>query len=332
MLLLAVLAACRPEFDTLEEACKDKVAGSASVSDESADYVRRATCYRRYVGLGQGRVDDLVTEASANHAGYLALNPGSDPRLEDPTAEGFTGRDIQDRLDWVGYTAIAGNTEAFGFWEGDWFYAENEEPLAAADIPDTWIHDLYFKQLLLQPAWVDGGFATVDKVQVTTLVYRFPASERVARPVSWPVDGATNVPTTYIHAYPGDVIPDLTPVGYPIQLMVGGTTGRVATETNPYGIVVRSSTITDNAGEIAHIVVTPDRATYAFPASVALVPEEPLTPVTLYEWTIDLEWDDTVRRTVTGRFRTGADGTPTARSLGVPFTLTHRIVDPSRGL
>src|SRR5690349_17935581 len=103
MLLWLGIAGCG--FESVDDACRDGVRGERYGSDAAVDVVRRISCYRRFVGLDRGIIDEQVTEAVEAHARYLeknaVLSTTGDWWAEAAALPGFTGIEAYDRL----YTA-----------------------------------------------------------------------------------------------------------------------------------------------------------------------------------------------------------------------------------
>src|SRR5262245_63946861 len=72
MPLLSFVAACGA--DSIDDACKNHIAGQGGSSSEEVEIFSRITCYRKYVGLDQARIVNNITDAAASHAYYLEQN------------------------------------------------------------------------------------------------------------------------------------------------------------------------------------------------------------------------------------------------------------------
>src|SRR6188768_3932681 len=72
--VFALLTACGPNFETIEEACPDKVPGEKDNTDVAIGLFRRVDCYRQFSGLTRARIDSRISDAARAHALYVEQN------------------------------------------------------------------------------------------------------------------------------------------------------------------------------------------------------------------------------------------------------------------
>ncbi|MCO4746500.1 MAG: hypothetical protein KC912_17010 [Proteobacteria bacterium] len=300
-LCLFLSTACRPSFDTLEEACMSRTPGEAGVDDGSTAtaVVAEVNCYRRFAGMFRTRVSGQLSDSASAHARYLDLNgweATGNGLFEDPAYDGFTGvdpieRGIEFGYDW-GLRDIA-------FWEG----STQEADLSPAEYVASFMHEPYSRQAVLQPGLRAVGYGTEGEWAVSDWHYDWPTSAHTERPVLWPVDGAVDIPT---HAPFLNEDFSTSFRGYVATATVGSSTGQLGS-ADPYGMVIRDWRLTGPDGEVATFTIRPTTQTAALPYSVGIVPEQPLEPLTTYTVWIDLSWDDEEKE-VTWSFTTGEEG------------------------
>lgn len=197
-----LLALGCPHYETVDEACRDEVPGAASVDDAAAvESFQRFDCYRNLAGLTRASFDDRVQEATVAHAAYLGTTaesgtPDEDAAYdwwsEDPAQSGFTGESVWERLEATGYPIAAGTLSP-----GETVYLHKD---LGAEGVDACFGDPGFREFVLQPAWMDGGWSEGSLADDTpfaygTVVVPWVSSEGAARPIVFPVDGQQDVPT-----------------------------------------------------------------------------------------------------------------------------------------
>ena len=283
--LAICVGACTPEFDSIEEACTDRVPGQAGFADSEAFPVtlaRQVNCVRRFAGLSRIAADPDLSGASAAHARYLGLHGAidGDTTSEQASLEGFTGADPIARGEAFGY---AWGDALFGYWESA---LEPSYPE-----PEAWLsrmlHDPYTRQVLLQPSLHRMGAGNSEAWTVTDWHYTWPPSERARRPILWPIDGATDTPT--VSPIPQEDGSTLM-AGYAPSVTFGGVSAD-PDAPNPLGLVLRASSMRGPEGEVQHTTARPERSAAAMPFSLALIPAAPLRADTTYAVSVDVTWD-----------------------------------------
>jgi hypothetical protein len=316
--VLLALSACGP--DSVDEACKNHVAGQSGSSEEETAVFSRITCYRKYVGLDQARINDRVSEAAAGHAEYLEQNQTltSDPYnwpYENAGQPGYLGETSFDRLDATQYF-VEGVTDTAFVWEIlmslDSVQADGDPDEVYAAIIDAYMIDPFFRDAFLAPAWDGGGYGegtdpTWGTFGYMNIVLYFPSGARSSRPVVYPQDGQQDVPTTWIRSFEDPMIDLPFQVGFPITFTHGSST--LGAGTNPLDVSVDSSSISGPSGDVEHTILLPGPYASGINWSTAiLVPVEPLEPNSEYTVEAELSWINRDKRTEKLTFHTG-DGT-----------------------
>lgn len=302
---LPVLAGACTSFENLEDACKDNVPGADGAAPGAEAAFARLTCYRRYVGLSQARLNPAISEAVQNHVEYLERNVSVselayvETQREEQGRAGFTGQYPTDRFDLVGFDTDNGSVQTWSVFAG---FPANENP---ARFIDEFIHDPLFRDPLLAPGWRAGSWSR----GVLEPDYEFgyleaalflPSQQNAFSPVSWPVDGQTGVATEWVNYYA--LLSDIrnTPppfdelgavIGYPITFTFGSDRGG-GTGQNPLDIQVRDSILLGpNGAELDHSVVFPGNYFGGTNLStIAIMPTEPLLPGAEYTVEVDVSW------------------------------------------
>jgi len=285
--LVAALGGCLPEFPSVNAACADSVPGEADGSAAAVEAIGRMNCYRRYEQLYDGRINAEAQAAAVSHLDYLVDNDVITGTVNDFTEEaslpGFTGVHLVDRLDTQGYVYF--DETQIGVWEG--LFTITGETRSAVDLL---MHDPYMRDGLLQPSWEGAGYhqRTHEASDVTlgyfNIAYRFPSYARLERPVVYPRDGQTGVPTSYsaFNEF-NDPELDFQTVGYPISITVGSTED-VGSGDNPYYLSAVASAYTEQ-GDYVALKMAP-----VFNATAVLVPTKPLPANTRVDLTATVTW------------------------------------------
>ncbi|MEQ1506739.1 MAG: hypothetical protein ABMB14_31215 [Myxococcota bacterium] len=259
------------EYYTVDDACAENLVGGSTLGPVPYDALDRINCYRRLSGVTKGTANEQVQIAANREMNYIAANPnpgvligpiGAKELLDQANeeSEAFTGSSIYDRLEQAGYSLydIAGT----GIWE----YIAIVTADTPAELPsgkaavDFLMRDAEFRQVVMQPSWIDGAYAEVELGQnwwiepefealvntgtgTTTgttftlppgpslgrayyfvVLYQAPHFEHVDRPVLVPKEDQTDVPL-YSWSADQDVLigglPAPVQISYPVTLTVG---------------------------------------------------------------------------------------------------------------
>jgi len=312
-----LLAGACSNFESIEDACKDNVPGDRDAAPGAVQAFARLSCYRRFAGLNQARLNPAISRAVQNHVNYLENNVTAkdltDPtvviQLEESGRVGYTGDTPRERFDAEGYETDYQSIQTWSVFAGF--------PLDAPprDFIDREIHDPLFRDALLAPGWRAGSWARgvldldPDQVDPKEGGYAFgyleallflPSGQKAFNPVSYPVDGQDAVPTEWVNPYfippeydiaqpePFDEMPAVT--GYPVSFTFGSD--EVSGGDNPLDVQLKRSIFLGPDGiEVAHLVVFPK--TYLGgdnTSTLALVPVDPLSPDTTYTVEVDVSW------------------------------------------
>lgn len=326
--LLVALCGCRPHFDTVEEACHDRVPGQGRATAQAIEVVKRANCYRRVARMARGSVDYRVSAAAASHAQYIQENgiPLETSALrEEPGEPGFTGELPPDRVAAQGYDLGDNYDDDIGYWEGVFERADSFNP---GSIADGWMESPYSRQAVLQPSWKDAGYGVSTTWAVLTIIFDYPAPEHMFRPVVYPADGQIDVPSEVRWIAVNDgVVPPSARVGYPITVTVGSDDGGSGLEDdNPYELLLLHAEISGPDGLIDHYELVPEGVPFDFPFSVAIIPRDPLEPNTTYTASFEIGWNAQLNKDVVTTFTTAPDSGNAARGDG--GSLVHAVFQP----
>ena len=299
----ALLIGCRPEFDTLEEACQDSVPGSSKAPEAAMEAVGRGNCYRRLAGLAPARVDDQYSAAERAHARY-AENNGLSGGVEDSTRPGFTGELAWNRLEAQGYDLPEDFESGYHFWT-----LEVPSVGQPSTEIDAWMGHWLTRQVLLQPGVVDSGYGRSGGITAYGNLSEFPSNDRVDQPVVYPKDGQVDVPYSVVNGFASEIIDENAVVGYPITITVSSAElGSDPQDSNPYSLVLLDQQILDEQDRLVPVYeIQPETTPQPFPYTVALVPEEPLEPNTTYRVFARVSWVDGIKN-VEATFTTGSEG------------------------
>jgi hypothetical protein len=307
--LLPVVLVAGCGADSIEDGCKNHIAGQAGSTAEEVAIFSRITCYRKYVGLDQARIVTNITEAAEAHAYYLEQNQTltNDPYnwpYEYPGGVGFTGEDSFARLDASQYF-VETTAQAF-VWE---VLILVEDDFSYEALVDDYMIDPFFRDAFLAPSWEGGGYGegtdpTWGRFGYMNIVLYFPSGSRTTRPVVYPQDGQTDVPTTWVRTFEDAAMDLPVETGMPITFTVGSA--RITSGINPLEVNVKHSSIRGPSGELEHQVLLPGYYGGGVNWSTAiLVPVQPLEPDTTYDVEVELSWIDQNSRKEELSFTTG---------------------------
>lgn len=317
--IMTVLASCA-EYATLDDACPKRVPGQASVSNEAAlEGLSRLGCYRQYVGLKQGSHSDSLQELVDSHAAYVAFHGPPEPQLhvQVPGEEGYTGLNVLERIRGVDLDIRpAQDGIERTYWDLHFVGTQGK----AERVIDRWMDDPMVRSVLLHPGWLGGGLEMVDylpegsETEGEVLTYTnllaaidSPSAVTLQRPLVYPRDGQTGVPTgRWIvqgdDAYCGERL------GYPLSVLVVED----GTPDSALELVVEGASLHGPDGAVA----IEERRGWAYgdewseiTNQVVFQPLEPLAPRETYTFEAALLWrGDGERETISVRFETGPDG------------------------
>lgn len=321
---LLALTACFPDYPSIEAACPKSVGGEEKAPVETVPFLRRLSCFRRYVNLEDSWISGDVQEAAAAHANYLELNgvldpasegfdPGVDWLLETVGRPGFTGADPFERLAASG----AAGFDSFGTWH----VLVRRDTLATPRTVDDLVTNPWFRDALFQPLWRGAGLGLVDTSNggyaYMDIMYTTPPVARVQWPIVFPKDGMLGVPTSYRPwDYPDDPTAVSPLTGFPITITVGSWEPGFG--DNPYALTLQTATFTGPSGELAFVQGGPGNYGWGSnQATLVIVPVEPLDPFTTYTLDATISWSSLQGKQVTTTFTTN-DGSSVYES-GVDF-------------
>jgi uncharacterized protein YkwD len=186
---------------------------NAVQADPATTAIVRVNHWRTAAGLGSVQAQTQIQAAAQAHAHFMASNPascwpGSHSETMGPGCVGFTGGQLSDRIDHVGYSWSA---------VGEAIFQNVTDPVAAVD---GWVWSVYHRLIVLDPLVSDAGFAAEGNASVLDLAA--PLTDPVtpaAAPLIFPSDGLTEVPLTWdaTHESPqAPAPPDGWPSGPPL--------------------------------------------------------------------------------------------------------------------
>jgi len=182
LLVVGLLAStgCKQYYDT-DSACADTVSNSGKLTALERDSLSRINCYRRMAGIARVGANPTVQLAADNEISYVEQNPDYDQLLgeygpvywltQQSELPGYTGATVYDRLTNPPDLGGAGyqfySLESESYWE--YIFVEiaptQEQLKSGVDAIDELMRFPEFRQVALQPSWVDGAFAEGDLTQ-----------------------------------------------------------------------------------------------------------------------------------------------------------------------
>jgi hypothetical protein len=218
---------------------------------------------RADLGLPPLTAHPALMQAAQSHVDYYVINR-NDPtsgglHTEVAGKPGFTGRTIGDRADAAGYP-LGWVDETFGF-------------LPPARTLEWALGTVFHRYMFVHPSAVHVGYGWASAEGTRAAVFNVGLSPRhtadVPLPSVMPRDAAAGVPHTWDGAEWPDPAPGVPrPVGPPITLIFG------LREPIEWG----DATVTPDGG--APVAVT--RSISEWRRALALIPNDPLAPNTLY--------------------------------------------------
>lgn len=281
-ILLSSLA-CRPTFETVDEACSDRVGGSRHAHDLAEALVSRVNCHRRVARIGRLSFHPDVQGAAANQAD-----------AERPLELTETLAYLQDN----NYPPSLSSN--FALWS---MYAGIDSDSSTDSQIDVLIASPYFRQVMLQTSARHIGLEPASDRISMVVTFDYPPIQRMNRPVVYPVDGQIQVPTTWLTRFDGvDGIPS-GEVGYPITVAVSGDDAQPFGTRDPLRSEVGDYELIGPDGPVELVLVEPRTTAVLLMFTSAFVPLEPLEPDTEYTFSARIAWN-TGSRDVESTFRT----------------------------
>ena len=278
-----LLVGCQ-RFESVDDACKKNVPGDQHASRQGAiDAVARLNCYRRLARVGVLRFDKIVQEVTEDHVSYMAGLPdlsGYVPGQESMDQNGFTGANLDARLEAKNYQEVAGSLDRWEVTPVRW-------PFSGADnidylFPDPWIRQAYLQPLVIGAGFderfseseIDGGW-----LSYLTLLYD---REQTLRSFVYPVDGQIDVDPSYTDEIMGGGLVEYGEVGYPITVFV-----------NSDAPVLEDYLLRGPSGNVDVVIHLPGDASWGpvLSGTIAITPLEPLEPNQTYEFTARVRAD-----------------------------------------
>ncbi len=194
------------------------VAPAAAATDDTAQAFTLINNYRAWLGLPPMTRNPKLDASAQAHARYYQLNI-NDPSLngmglhvEQPGNPGFTGADMQDRVDAQGYDGWANeNIGLSGSMVSsvEWF-----------------IGTIGHRLTLIDPRYTDIGLGMVNdgKAKIEVIDVGAPKWSDTAQPdwIAWPPNGMAGVPLDFWGEAPNPFAGASYPTGYPITLKYFG--------------------------------------------------------------------------------------------------------------
>ncbi len=289
LLSLAAWATGCQKFTNVDEACKDKVSGEKHLSHASSvDAVARLNCYRRLARVGVLSIDRTVQEVTEDHVAYmLGLDDlsGYIPGQEQSDQAGFTGTDLNSRLEAKNYSQVVGTLDRWELTPVRW-------PLNGRDNIDYLFPDPWVRQLYLQPLVIGAGFdeglskSELDGGWLSYLTILYDSSMTVA-PFVYPVDGQIDVDPSYTDEIQGGALGQYGEVGFPITLFLNSPVP-----------VLKDYSLRGPDGNVEVVIHLPGDVSWgaALSGTIAITPLDPLEGDATYTFTSEVEMDGQVVR------------------------------------
>jgi len=220
-------------------------------------------------GLPAMAYDLSLGQAASRHASYLKANPGSPAHQETPGALGFCGERPWDRGEYWGYLDSVAEVVAY------------EGPAEAA--VEAWLETIYHRLPLVHPANTEMGYGYAGGLRepggTFNVINSGSGGDASGEPetVPWPYPGQTGVRTSWrglespdpLRLYPGTT----GPVGYTISLTF---------TSQPSSLTLTSWTLTGSDGSRPGAMTFSPANDDWLKDTVALIPYQPLAPLTTY--------------------------------------------------
>lgn len=336
-LLALSLTGC-PQYYAADDACVEsgRVSGGSSLAPVPKAAFNRINCYRRLSGLTVAIANELVQVAAEGHVNYIAQNPNLDYIADSSKAEndyltqffddpGFTGSNYYERLTntetGAGYTFYdVGGTGVWEYVRIETDAADGTPAPSGEAAIDFLMRDPEFRQLALQPSWIDGAYAeyaltpqwyeqgewtaktagaplpTGGRAYYMIVLYTAPHIEHADKPVFLPRPDQTDVPlfgpSRNQNGMANDLgQPPVVHLSYPVTFLVGALdpSNYDPINQNQYNTEIAAASIVGPEGPLEIEVLHPgDPPEDVWPAAYfqrtifALYAREPFQPRTLY--------------------------------------------------
>ncbi|HEX7101681.1 MAG TPA: CAP domain-containing protein [Nitrolancea sp.] len=218
------------------------VAPAAAATDDTAQAFTLINTYRAWLGLPPMTRNPKLDASAQAHARYYQLNI-NDPSLngmglhvEQPGNPGFTGADMQARVDAQGYDGWA--NENIGL---------SGSMVASVE---WFIGTIGHRLTLIDPRYTDIGLGMVNdgNAKIEVIDVGAPNWSDTAQPdfIAWPPDGMAGVPLDFWGEAPNPFAGASYPTGYPITLKYFG----------PGSVSYDSTTLTTNGQTVPSFAQT----------------------------------------------------------------------------
>ncbi|WP_239616210.1 stalk domain-containing protein [Cohnella mopanensis] len=194
-----------------------------SEMDKATQVLNYLNSVRTAMGLSAVKLNQHLTQAAQNHAGYIAAN-GDYNHDENPHGKRFTGVTHVDRINAVGGDTLSQTWEIMTVDEAD--------PKA---IIEEFLNTAYHREPLISPDATEIGFG----MQGSAVVMEIACAANTMGYVMYPYDGQTDVVTTFS----GHEIPN------PIAPFGVAQSGQIITLKTPYLLSSIDVTFTNRSGE-----------------------------------------------------------------------------------
>jgi hypothetical protein len=180
LVLVSLATGCEQYYD-VDSACVDKLTGEKNLDPVDVDAMKRINCYRRMVGVLRVPADAQVQDAASGETSYIQQNPSWDKLIgplgpvdylnQNPEDDGYTGSTVYDRLTkppdqgGAGYTFT--NLANQSWWEFLYVAISDtpEDLPSGSEAVDFLMREPVFRQVALQPSWIDGAYSEVELKQ-----------------------------------------------------------------------------------------------------------------------------------------------------------------------
>jgi hypothetical protein len=287
-MLVAWLLGCTQTYTGVDEACPESVRGESFGTDGAVEFFTRGSCYRRLAGLPSFEITEAAETATVRHVTYMVVNQQT-TSTEDPTKSGYTGAEIWDRLADAGSTDVTSTNSLLWYGVvGPEFDPYPADPVARVD---AWMAEPLVRQVFLQPSLRAAGYSYRDGYNEFVILADLPPSQHTNTPIVYPVDGQTDVPTSWTPVT-DETSPVGEPVGYPITITVGDD-GQLETDENPPDLRIISATLTGPEGEVTTRIWGAGNTAADLPYTAAILPYEPFAADADYTLTARVTWLET---------------------------------------